>query len=169
MKNLHLFSCLLILMLAACQPQTETIDFKDLEDFFSGEWTFVNEDVLMTESWAPAGDAHLQGITLASRNRDTLFYETLSIVQTDTGIYYIARVKGENNGNAIAFRLETLNSDSVVFTKPLHDFPQRIVYCKTAPDRMEAILTGQGHSGPRTIRLRFSGSTSVAEGQQKTH
>lgn len=163
MKKPAVISCLLAILLAACQPQNEKIDFRALEEFFTGEWTLINEDVLMTESWAPAGILHLQGITLASRDRDTLLYEELSIVQTDTGIFYIARVQGENDGQAIAFRLISLQPDSITFINPAHDFPQRIVYCKPDDNRLEAILTGRGKTGPRTITLHFSKTPEVDE------
>jgi Domain of unknown function (DUF6265) len=64
------------------------------------------------------------GVTMAAQ--DTLFVETLRIVQKDSQLYYVADVP--ENKNPVYFKFTTLNERGFVCENKEHDFPKRIAY-----------------------------------------
>ncbi len=75
----------------------------------------------MTENWAPPVIC-ITGVTLASRDRDTLLYEELRIVQTDTG-YSISQGCREKMMDQPSHSAHKHATDSITFINLPTIFP----------------------------------------------
>lgn len=133
---------LLIAGIAACSPKAPDtvqdplpmvtssvpIDF----DGLIGEWQDVQDSgrTVFNEHWSRAADGTLVGLGFVLSGKDTVFIEHLGILHMDTSTYYAATVNNQNSGEAVLFRM-VHSFDSLVFTDPAHDLPQRIVYIPT--------------------------------------
>ncbi|HRH70660.1 MAG TPA: DUF6265 family protein [Flavobacteriales bacterium] len=106
-------------------PSSVPVDFNDL----IGEWEDVQDSgrTVFNEHWSRAADGTLVGLGFVLSGKDTVFIEHLGILHMDTSTYYAATVNNQNSGAAVLFKL-VHSFDSLVFTAPDHDFPQRIVY-----------------------------------------
>ena len=128
--NVWAFAFSLLLM-----PATDDLD--DLRKL-SGVW--VSEDGRVEEHWmAPAFGV------MVGMNRDTsrgkAFFEYLRIEVREDDIYYVASPRGKGE---TAFRLTERGEHRWVFENPEHDFPQKIVYELTEPDKLCARVEADG-------------------------
>lgn len=99
----------------------------------------------------PAGGT-LIGMGRTVEGTRTVDYEHL-VIQAEGGeVYYIATPFRQPQAR---FRLVDHSEDwrRLRFENPAHDFPQRITYELTAPDTMEARISGTSGGRERTIRF----------------
>jgi hypothetical protein len=89
-------------------------------------------NVFMERWWPGDQGTILDGIGHVRAGKDTVWIEHLCIVQDAYGIHYEARIPSVNEGRPVRFALTALAGDSMVFENPAHDYPQRIVYTRTA-------------------------------------
>lgn len=106
-------------------PSSTPVDL----DGLIGEWQDVQDSgrTVFNEHWSRAADGTLVGLGFVLSGKDTVFIEHLGILRMDTTTYYAATINNQNSGAAVLFKL-VHSFDSLVFTDPTHDFPQRIVY-----------------------------------------
>ncbi len=133
-------------------PSSVPIDL----DGLIGEWQDVKDSgrTVFNEHWSRAADGTLVGLGFVLSGNDTVFIEHLGILHMDTSTFYAATVNNQNSGAAVLFKL-VHSFDSLVFTNPDHDFPQRIVY---VPVNGNWDVTVSGTNGGRaaTDRYHFS-------------
>jgi len=94
-----------------------------------GEWHDVQDSgrTVFNEQWSRAADGTFVGLGFVLSGKDTVFIEHLGILHMDTSTYYAATIDNQNSGAAVLLK-QVHSFDSLVFTNPTHDFPQRIVY-----------------------------------------
>jgi hypothetical protein len=107
--------------------------------WMAGSWSNLTDSTASEEIWMPP-----RGGTMVGMNRDTRpgrkpFFEFLRIDEREDGVFYIASPRG---AAPTEFRMIEANADSVVFANPEHDFPQRIIYRRIAPDTLGARVEG---------------------------
>ena len=79
----------------------------------------------------------------------TVAYEFLRISETEDGsLIYVAAPSGQVNNS---FALTHIDSVSVTFTDPEHDFPQSISYALLSPDRLLARIEGKTNGQVRGV------------------
>ncbi len=101
-----------------------------------------------TEQWMmPLADSML-GMSRTVRDYKLVGFEYMRIVNADEGIVFIS--KPSQNTEETSFRLMRSEKNQVVFENPNHDFPQRIIYKLSAPDKLDARIEG-------TMKGKFSG------------
>lgn len=99
------------------------------------------------ESWAVLDENHWQGRgSVVNAKGDTVFRETLQLVQQADAVWYIATVADQNGGQPVRFRATTITDSSAVFINPAHDFPQMIVYNKSAAG-ITVTIEGKSRAG----------------------
>ena len=110
--------------------------------FISGCWE-INDAArrsVVSEQWmSPVGNAMI-GMSRTVRNDKMVAFEFLRIVEDETGINYISRPS--ENKEDTAFKLIKWSANEGTFENPAHDFPQRIIYKLTAPDKLAARIEG---------------------------
>ncbi len=127
---------------AASTPATASGTVVDL-NLLVGEWQEVRDSgrTVVNERWSWSPDGALSGFGFVLSGKDTVFIEHLGILRQDTVTYYAATIGSQNSGPAVLFTL-VHDLDSLVFTNPAHDFPQRIVYTPTTSGEWDVSVTG---------------------------
>lgn len=91
------------------------------------EGTWQDTNLKVVESWKYEG-SNLVGIGFQLDGTDTIIHEDLAIAQIGYGLMYIAKVDGQNNGEAITFGAREVSTSEALFANNKHDFPSRIHY-----------------------------------------
>ena len=118
-------------MLLAAVP-AGAADIADLE-WLAGAWTTEakGEAARWTEErWSPPRGGAMLGTGLSGRGDKALSYEFMRIAVDEKG--EIAFWGSPQGATPVPFRLESATDREAVFVNPTHDYPQRIVYRRTA-------------------------------------
>ncbi len=138
------------LLLAAAAPpaQAQTDPFAPVA-WLAGCWNPQGREAGSTEQWmAPAGGAML-GMTRIVKNGRVVEFEFMQLRADAEGrLSFIAQPQGRP---PTEFRLARQGEAEAVFENPGHDFPQRVIYRRTAPDRLLARIEGELNGKARGI------------------
>lgn len=144
-KSTYILSLLAFLM--AGMPgniSAQNVDFDkawlDLQ-FIIGTWKI--ESGAEMEKWEFVNEKELRGKGFALNGRDTILKEVIQLIYNESGIHYVAKVKGQNNNESITFSLVNTQKATFVFENKAHDFPQRINYRKISDTLIMAWIEGE--------------------------
>ena len=113
----------------------------------------------ISEQWMlPAGNAML-GAGRTVKNGKMTEFEFLRIVQSDSGLAYIAR-PAENPVDT-SFSLISWANDEYVFENKEHDFPQRVIYRRENDGSLFARVEGMDKG--RSLGFDFLSTRSKCE------
>jgi len=119
--------------------------------WLEGRWERLNALPGQTayEEWSiqPGG---LTGKGYALQESDTVFVEYLSILRIAEKLYYVAEVS--HNAEPTRFEIIRITDSGFVSENPRHDFPKKIEYLRIGPERLQAIISGNGRSSTFTFR-----------------
>ncbi|MBC8884359.1 hypothetical protein H9X57_16225 [Flavobacterium piscinae] len=124
MKNIIYIVSTLLFCCFSCQQKPS---FKKLEkaNWFLGRWENKTPDGTFSEEWKVENDTVLKGESYFINGKDTLFAETVRLVQRQSDLFYIVTVSNQNEEKPVAFKLTSSISDYLVFENPEHDFPKK--------------------------------------------
>lgn len=108
--------------------------------WISGCWEVNDNGRVTTERWGKASENLLLGTSQTVRGTRSVAFEYLRIVNNGQGLNYVAQPS--NAKEPTTFAAKTVGSNEVVFENLKHDFPQRIIYKQTAPDKLAARIEG---------------------------
>lgn len=95
------------------------------------------------ETWIISNDSTLNGESLnMSATGISKVMESLELAYRKGEYYYISTVKGQNNNQAISFRITTYSESGFVAENLEHDFPKRITYRLIGKDSIHAFIDG---------------------------
>jgi hypothetical protein len=147
-----LFISLTTIVLIACSNQTDsnketmikTDDSIAMEqaNWFLGSWQNKTSDGDFTEIWRQKNDSVYLGVSYVIVEKDTVFYELISLEQKNKKWNYCVSVKNQNNEQRVSFELTSMTSNQLVFENSKHDFPSKITYTKITQDSMVAKISG---------------------------
>ncbi|GGD35510.1 hypothetical protein GCM10011343_26740 [Flavobacterium orientale] len=134
-----LFCCI------SCQQETT---FNELEkaNWFLGRWESNTPDGVFSEEWKTENDSVFAAKSFFIKENDTLFSETIRLVQHENDLFYIVTVPNQNEEKPVAFKLTSSTPDYLVFENPEHDFPKKITYKLVKKDSLYAEISGNGKS-----------------------
>jgi hypothetical protein len=145
------FACALALMATATTAVADDAARVDRFAWMSGCWGFDTDGGRYEENWTTPSGNNMLGVSRRIENGFTREFEFLRIVTSGGGGFdYIAMPKGESETR---FNTASITDHSVVFDNPSHDFPNRIVYEYTAPDRLDARIEGTSNGQPMALRF----------------
>ncbi len=102
------------------------------------------------EVWRKASNNSLESKSYKLKpNNDTIWLESVSLIQTRSGVYYNSTVKEQNEGKAVPFKLKSITNKTFVFTNDDHDYPKRIVYEFIGTDSLHAWIDGGEHEATK--------------------
>lgn len=107
-----------------------------------GSWQSELPEGTIVEEWKTLNDSVFSARSFFVSGKDTSFGETITLEQKGEELYYIPVVKDQNQGKPVSFRLTSPAGAELAFENPEHDFPQRIVYRKTAEDSLMTEVSG---------------------------
>jgi hypothetical protein len=118
------------------------VNLLDTAKWFIGTWQNQTSDGLFTEQWDQKNDSVYSAISTVIVNKDTVFYESISLEQKDDSLYYIVSVKDQNKELPVSFKLISVTDNQLVFENAKHDFPSKITYSKIKEDSIVAFISG---------------------------
>lgn len=150
------FSSSLLLILLLCGGLSAGAQVKP-ENFWYlnrliGTWHMRTRQSVIVEQWERANDSTLQGRTWRIVGKDSTIQETMQLVRSADGIYYIPTIPDQNNGQPVRFKLRVLKVVGFVAENPAHDFPKKITYRWKDEDHLDARVEGkQGNTTGEVI------------------
>nr|WP_294775262.1 DUF6265 family protein [uncultured Flavobacterium sp.] len=143
MKTITAFAT--VFLLIACQNKSEK-KFDKLEkmNWLVGQWENKTPEGYLTETWVKDNDSTFSGKTYFIINeKDTVHSESIILTQVNEELIYRPIVKGQNNDEAVDFKLTSDAENSFSFENPNHDYPQKIVYRKVNDKALVATISGK--------------------------
>jgi Domain of unknown function (DUF6265) len=136
--------CVLLFVLCGfVYAQDVNSSVKDL-GWMSGCWEVSDHGVVTTERWGRPTKNLMTGSSQTVKNGKTVASEVLRIVSNGDGLVYVAK-PSEAQGETM-FPLAKMGEKEAVFENMKHDFPQRIIYRRTADNlfaRVEGMQNGK--------------------------
>jgi len=127
---------------------TKSYDRIKAFSWLEGTWENNTKDGLYTEKWTKVNDSVFTAISTVTKDRDTLFYETVVLDQKGDSLHYIVTTPKQNDARPVSFTLKTAIVNSYVFENKHHDFPERITYTKVTNDSLMAKISGTQNGKP---------------------
>lgn len=133
-----------VIIFTACSNSNNKVKTSSQNfDWLAGKW--INDkdtSALFFENWSKSALGNFIGTSYVLSNNDTVFYEAINLLISDTGTFYCVSVKNQNEGAAINFKLTSNDNQRFTFENKNHDFPQTINYQYNAPDTIIASIEG---------------------------
>ncbi|MHC5113098.1 MAG: DUF6265 family protein [Planctomycetota bacterium] len=121
--------------------------------WIAGDWVGTRGKSSIEERWSPPRGGAMLGVSRTVRpDKDQMrAFEFLRVVERDGGLVYVAQPNGRT---PTEFVLTELGPRRAVFVNPRHDFPQRIIYERSADGGLTASI-GMARGGrPRGFEFR---------------
>ena len=148
---MQILTVLLLTLMSALVPAGEPAAVDRLA-WLTGCWSRARSNGITEEHWmAPRGGTML-GMSRTVRDGRTVEFEFIQIRAGEGTLVYEARPSGQPMAT---FALKSMADDSVTFENPAHDFPQRIIYRRTA-DGVAARIEGTMGGSPRAVDFPYS-------------
>lgn len=117
--------------------------------------TWQSEDGKSFERWTKNNSSY-QTAGFTVKESDTVWNEQGSVYKENETWIFENKVHNQNEGKAIRFSSTILNSNTVQFSNPAHDFPTDINYTLNHPDTLNAFIVGPSEKGGKdTIPFNF--------------
>jgi len=141
--HFHLVGILLIILHSCFYPAENKNELKsghiDLE-WLNGSW--ISADLSYHEIWTNVNDTLTTGIGFTVEENDTLFSETLQIVNSKINTYYLATMPDQNFGMPVRFDCLSSETGTIIFENKIHDFPNRIEYRIITDSTIQITVSG---------------------------
>lgn len=118
-----------------------------------GTWENKTQRGSMYETWVKISDDELSGKSYMLKEKDTIVFETVRLLQENGLLFYIPEVKNQNSGLPVRFKAKIVSDMELKFENPLHDFPQIISYTKINADSLVAEISGTKNGKERTQKF----------------
>jgi uncharacterized protein DUF6265 len=133
-------SFLSVLLFHALIVQGPTVDQLA---WLTGCWTMTRGDSVVEEQWLKPLGGTLMGISRTAKGGRVVEHEFLQIRDVNGKLAYVAKPSGQAEAT---FPIKTFSDSEAIFENAAHDFPQRILYRRTADGvtaRVEGTRNGQ--------------------------
>lgn len=134
------FIAVVVIILCAWTTK-QTNDIKKAE-WLIGTWENKTQKGSIYETWNKTNDNEYSGKSYILKEKDTIVFEIIRLVQEQDGLFYIPTVKNQNDGLSVRFNTKTISETQLVFENQQHDFPQIISYTRISTDSLVAEISG---------------------------
>jgi hypothetical protein len=141
-------------VIVLCAWTTKQINDIKKAQWLIGTWENKTPKGSVYETWNKTSDTEFAGKSYVIKEKDTIVFEKILLVQEQDGLFYIPTVKKQNDGLPVRFASKTISEIQLVFENPQHDFPQIISYTKVTSDSLVAEISGTKNGQKR--RQMFS-------------
>jgi hypothetical protein len=151
MPGMQMIAVMLVTLMPTLVPAGEPTSIDRL-GWLTGCWSRTRPTGITEEHWmAPRGGTML-GMSRTVRDGRTVEFEFVQIRAGEDTLVYEARPSRQPMAT---FTLKSVTDDMVTFENPAHDFPQRIIYRRTA-DGIAARIEGTMNGTPRGVDFPFT-------------
>jgi len=123
--------------------------------WLAGAWVGTRGKSSIEERWSPPLGGAMLGVSRTVSGGRMVAFEFLRIVERDGGLVYIAQPGG---AAPTEFVLTERGATRAVFENPRHDFPQRIVYERSAEGELTASIGFAKGGRPRLFEFKREGN-----------
>jgi len=155
MKTVKFFITIVGLIILCALKRKQTYDIKKAE-WLIGTWENRSLKGSIYETWSKTNDIELSGKSYILKEKDTIVFENIRLVQETDSLFYIPIVKNQNEGLPVRFSAKTISETQLIFENPQHDFPQIISYTKINTDSLTAEISGtkNGQNRKQTFPMK---------------
>jgi hypothetical protein len=121
-------------------------------EWLGGTWIGTSGASVFEERWTPPAGGSMLAVSRTIRGGVMSAFEFLCIVERNGGLVYQAMPNGHQP--ATDFTLTSIESNSLTFENPAHDFPKMIRYTLGPDGTLEAIVSGTAQQKPQTFRFK---------------
>lgn len=139
--GIKILTAIVVLAVPGAWTIKQTNDITKAE-WLTGTWENKTARGSIYETWNKTSETELAGKSYIVKEKDTVVFENIRLVQEKDGLFYIPAVKNQNDGLPVRFANKTISETQLVFENPQHDFPQVISYTKITPDSLVAEISG---------------------------
>lgn len=118
-------------------------------EWLTGTWENSTPEGNIYEAWSGTNGSGLSGVSYMLKDKDTIVFENIRLVEEQGTLFYIPAVKDQNNGLPIRFAATTISESQMIFENPQHDFPQVISYTKITADSLVAEISATNNGQVR--------------------
>lgn len=111
-------------------------------EWLIGTWENKTQRGSIFETWTKISEVELSGKSYILKEKDTIVFETILLLQEQDSLFYIPKVKNQNGDLPVRFNAKTISDTELVFENQQHDFPQIISYTKINADSLIAEISG---------------------------
>lgn len=148
MKQIYTIAIIALLCaIAACQSPKEPTFF----DRLVGKWQIDGRQIVETWQKSKTPDATYTAQVVETFNHQSFVREEITVTQKDGQIYYNAKVKKQNGGKSIPFKLTESSPNKAVFENPQHEYPQKITYTLTDDQTLVTEVSGTMDAEPQSF------------------
>ncbi len=125
-------------------------------EWLIGTWENKTQRESIFETWTSISGVELSGKSYILQNKDTIVFETIKLIQEQINLFYIPKVKNQNDNMPVRYSATKSTDTELVFENQQHDFPQIISYSKINADSLIAIISGtkNGKERKQTFPMR---------------
>lgn len=114
-----------------------------------GTWEAKTQKGSIYETWVKINENEYSGESYIIKEKDTIVFENIRLVQEKGGLFYIQTVKNQNEALPVRFESKMISETQLIFQNKLHDFPQIISYTKIGVDSLVAEISGKKNGKER--------------------
>lgn len=111
-------------------------------EWLVGTWENKTQRGSIYETWTKVSEVELSGKSYMLKEKDTVVFETIRLLQEQNSLFYIPQVKNQNGDLPVRFTSKIVSDKELVFENLQHDFPQIISYTKINSDSLVAEISG---------------------------
>jgi len=125
-------------------------------EWLIGTWENKTQRGSIYETWTKARNNEFSGKSYSIKDKDTIVFENVRLLQENKKLFYIPTVKNQNEGLPVRFAAKSISENQLVFENPQHDFPQIIAYTKINSDSLIAEISGRknGQNRKQTFPMK---------------
>ena len=129
------------LLLFSCTNNSKNEKIKATE-WLIGQWKNTSEEGILTENWTKPNDSTLTAGSFFIKEKDTLHFETIRLIEKEGDLMYETTIKGQNNDKPILFPLLSETENELVFENLQNDYPQKIKYQRNSKSGITISISG---------------------------
>ncbi|MEY8760287.1 DUF6265 family protein [Chryseobacterium tongliaoense] len=100
-------------------------------EWLIGTWENKTPKGSLYETWTKKNDTELLGKSYYLKDKDTVLFENIRLVEKERKLYYIVPTEHQNDKLPVSFTSTSVSdTGSMIFENLQHDFPQVISYTK---------------------------------------
>lgn len=137
-------SFLSILLLAIACQKNDSIEKDQIKkaDWLIGNWQTKTNSGILSENWKKVNDSSFTAQSLFIKEKDSIHKEKILLEQNGEILNYTTTIKGQNNDKPIRFESTIINENELIFENKKNDYPQKILYKKTANNSIITEISG---------------------------
>jgi len=128
--------------------------------WLTGTWVMQMKNGAAYETWHYVNDSTYKSEAyIVKATGDTIPQEKVMLVYRNGEMFYMPIVNGQNDGQAVSFKITSAKADEFVAENPQHDFPQRIIYILKDTTHLYARIEGMNKGKFEKEEYNMSRST----------